>query len=118
MKELAIDGQWIAHLGVGLTNMSHGGVIVQNISESLFVVEVKEKEDNDPILLQFKGVVHQQKVEVFSRGRDLVLHYQGRLCVPNVNELRQQVLTQAHNSRYSIHLGATKMYHDLRKVFW
>ncbi|WMV19110.1 hypothetical protein MTR67_012495 [Solanum verrucosum] len=33
-------------------------------------------------------------------------------------KLRQQILTEAHNSRYSIHPGATKMYCDLREVFW
>ena len=29
---------------------------------------VKEKQDSDLILLQLKGAVHQQGVEVFSRG--------------------------------------------------
>ncbi|WMV24389.1 hypothetical protein MTR67_017774 [Solanum verrucosum] len=47
-----------------------------------------------------------------------MLCYQGRLCVPNVGELRQQILTEANNSKYSIHPGATKMYRDLREVFW
>ncbi|WMV58415.1 hypothetical protein MTR67_051800 [Solanum verrucosum] len=51
-------------------------------------------------------------------GGDGVLHYQGRLCVPKVGELRQKILTETHNSRYSIHPGAIKMYCDLREVFW
>ena len=82
------------------------------------VVEVKEKQDSDPILLDLKGAVHQQRGEVFSQGGDGVLRYQGRLCVPNVGELRQHILAEAHNSRYSIHPGATKMYRDLREVYW
>ena len=49
---------------------------------------------------------------------DGVLRYQGRLCVPNVEDLRKQILEEAHGSRYSIHPGATKMYHDLRVVYW
>ena len=48
---------------------------------------------------------------------DGVLRYQGRLCVPNVDGLRNQILEEAHGSRYSIHLGSTMMNHDLRKVF-
>ncbi|WMV19470.1 hypothetical protein MTR67_012855 [Solanum verrucosum] len=99
-------------------DMSYGGVIVQNELESSLVVEVKEKQDGDPILLQLKGAVHHKRVEVFSQGGDDVLHYQGRLCVPNVGELRKQILTEVHNSRYSINPGATKMYCDLREVFW
>ena len=74
------------------------------------VVEVKEKKDTDPILLELKGAVHNQRVEVFSQGGDGVLRYQGRLCVPDVGELRKHILKVAHNSRYSIHPGATKMY--------
>ena len=47
-----------------------------------------------------------------------VLRYQGRLCLPNVDDLRNMILEEAHGSRYSIHLCSTKMYHDLREVFW
>ena len=39
-------------------------------------------------------------------------------CVPAVGELRQHILAEAHNSRYSIHPGATKIYRDLREVYW
>ncbi|WMV18500.1 hypothetical protein MTR67_011885 [Solanum verrucosum] len=47
-----------------------------------------------------------------------MLRYQGRLCVPKVSTLRQKIPAEAHNSRYSIHPGAIKMYRDLREVFW
>ena len=47
-----------------------------------------------------------------------MLRYKSRLCVPKVGELRHQILAEAHNSRYSIHPSATKMYCDLREVFW
>jgi hypothetical protein len=29
-----------------------------------------------------------------------------------------KILDEAHTSRYSIHPGRTKMYHDLRQQFW
>ena len=57
-------------------------------------------------------------MKVLSQGGDGVLRYQGRLCVPDVGELRQHILAEDHNSRYSIHLGATKMYRDMREVYW
>ena len=57
-------------------------------------------------------------MEVFSQGGDGVLRYTGRLCVPDVGELRQQILAEAHNSRYFIHPGVTKMYRDLREDYW
>ena len=46
------------------------------------------------------------------------MRYQGRLCVPNVDGLRNQNFKEDHASRYSIHRGLTNMFHDLREVFW
>jgi hypothetical protein len=38
--------------------------------------------------------------------------------VPKNDEVRQQILDEAHLSRYSIHPGSTKMYHDLKQHYW
>ena len=65
-------------------SISDNGVTVQNGAEFSLVVEVKEKQDSDPIFLEHKGAVHNHRVEVFSQGGDGVLRYQGRLCVPDV----------------------------------
>ena len=47
-----------------------------------------------------------------------VLRHQGRLCVPNVAGLCRQILEEAYHSRYSVHPVATKIYHDLKSVYW
>ncbi|WMV13728.1 hypothetical protein MTR67_007113 [Solanum verrucosum] len=54
----------------------------------------------------------------FEQGGDGVLRYQGRLCVPKVDELQERIMEEAHRSRYSIHPGSTNMYRDLREVYW
>ncbi|XP_060200298.1 uncharacterized protein LOC132628537, partial [Lycium barbarum] len=51
-------------------------------------------------------------------GDDGTLRYRGRLCVPDVDGLRERIMAEAHNSRYSIHPGSTKMYHDLKEIYW
>jgi hypothetical protein len=38
--------------------------------------------------------------------------------VPMKEDLKKKILDEAHTSRYSIHPGSTKMYHDLRQQFW
>ena len=53
---------------------------------------------------------------VFSQGGNGVLRYQGRLCVPDVGELRKHILV--HKSRYSTHPDATKMHCYLQEVYW
>jgi hypothetical protein len=40
------------------------------------------------------------------------------LVVPKKEALKKKILDEAHASRYFIHLGSTKMYHDLRQQFW
>ena len=37
--------------------------------------------------------------------------------VPDDENLRNRILEESHGSRYSIYLGATKIYHDLRDIF-
>ncbi|WMV58751.1 hypothetical protein MTR67_052136 [Solanum verrucosum] len=69
-------------------------------------------------MLELNETMLKKFVEAFSQREDGVLRYQGRLCFPNVGDLREQVLSEAHSSRYSIHPGATKMYRDLRDVYW
>jgi len=40
----------------------------------------------------------EKSVEAFFQGEDGVLRYQGRLYVPNVDNLREQILAETHNS--------------------
>ena len=91
-KELVKDVHRLARLGVRLMSISNSGETVQDMEESSLVVEVKENKDSDLILLELKRAVHNQRVEVFSQGGDGVLHYQGRLYVPDVGELRKNIL--------------------------
>ncbi|KAL5558514.1 hypothetical protein UlMin_034725 [Ulmus minor] len=49
---------------------------------------------------------------------DGVLSLKGRICIPEDEELRNQLLTEAHTTPYSVHPGATKMYKDMKKAFW
>ena len=55
---------------------------------------------------------------------DFVLSYDGilrfgiRLCVPNDEDLRRELLEEAHCSKFAIHPGRTKMYKDLRQNYW
>jgi hypothetical protein len=45
------------------------------------------------------------------------LWFRNRLCVPK-GEAQEILLDEAHNSAYSIHLGSTKMYLDLKTRYW
>ena len=60
------DFHRLARLGVLLMTISYSGVTVHNKEESSLVVEVKEKQQSDQILVELKGALNNQRVEVFS----------------------------------------------------
>ena len=47
------------------------------------------------------------------------LRYRGRVVVPQLTDLRVEILRKFHCSRFFVHLGGTKMYQDLhRQYYW
>jgi hypothetical protein len=58
------------------------------------------------------------KVTCFLEDVGGTLWFNERLVVPKREALKKRILDEAHTSRYSIHPGRTKMYHDLRQQFW
>jgi hypothetical protein len=47
-----------------------------------------------------------------------VVWFKDRLCVPNVQSIRELILKEAHETAYSVHPESEKMYQDLKKKFW
>jgi hypothetical protein len=58
------------------------------------------------------------KYRCFHTDRHGVLWFNNRLVVPKDHQLRKRILDEAHLSKFSIHPGSTKMYHDLRQHLW
>nr|GFC06144.1 putative reverse transcriptase domain-containing protein [Tanacetum cinerariifolium] len=54
----------------------------------------------------------------------LELHADGTLCLndrswlPCYGDLRSMIMHESHKSKYSIHPGSEKMYHDVKKLYW
>ncbi|GKE00652.1 putative reverse transcriptase domain-containing protein [Tanacetum coccineum] len=53
--------------------------------------------------------------EVRSNGTKCL---KGRVWLPLFGELRDLIMLESRKSKYSIHPGSDKMYHDLRKLYW
>jgi hypothetical protein len=73
-----------------------------------------EDETNEKVKLDTK----EEKSPIFTEDDEGVLWYEGRICVPNDKELNDEILHEAHESAYSIHLGGNKMYHDHEATYW
>ena len=46
------------------------------------------------------------------------LRYRGRVVVPQLTELREEILREFQCSRFSVHPSGMKMYHDLRRQYY
>jgi len=70
-----------------------------------FLDEVRVEHGNDQEMQQIMG-------------KDNILRFRERVCVPRSHVLRKMLLEERHKSRLSIHPGMTKMYKDLKATFW
>ena len=46
------------------------------------------------------------------------LQFRGHVVVPQLTDLREEILKEFHCSRFSMHPGGTKMYQDLRHQYY
>ena len=46
------------------------------------------------------------------------LRYRGRVVVPQLTDLREEILREFYYSRFAVHLGGTKMYQNLHRQYY
>jgi hypothetical protein len=80
--------------------------------------EIRKGQVEDAKIQEIKRNIMEEKSLGFSEDEEGVLWYKGRICVPNVKELNDKILLEAHESAYSIHPGGNKVYHDLKATYW
>ena len=49
---------------------------------------------------------------------DGTLRFKDRLCIPYIRGLRRELLEEFHNSIFIVHPGGTKMYSDMKQLYW
>jgi hypothetical protein len=80
--------------------------------------EIKEAQKNDEKINKIWRLILEGRGKDFREDAECVIWFKVRLCVPNVQSIRELVLKEAHETAYSIHPGSEKMYQDLKKKFW
>jgi hypothetical protein len=85
---------------------------------SSLLQEIRRGQLEDEKIQEIKCNIKEEKLPGFSEDDEGVLWYKGRICVPNIKELKDKILREAHESSYSIHPRGNKMYHDLKATYW
>jgi hypothetical protein len=86
--------------------------------DSTLEQDIRKGQFEDAKIQEIKEQIKEEKAPGFSIDEQGMLWYKKRLCVPNVKEIRELILCEAHDSAYSIHPGSTKVCHDLKGRYW
>ncbi|GJU22533.1 putative reverse transcriptase domain-containing protein [Tanacetum coccineum] len=70
------------------------------------------KEENPPAK-RLHGLDQQME-----RKEDESLYFMDRIWIPLVGGVRTIIMDEDHKTKYYVHPGADKMYHDLRDMYW
>ncbi|GAU16878.1 hypothetical protein TSUD_368270 [Trifolium subterraneum] len=83
-----------------------------------FLEKIRECQKEDEKLMKRVALVIEGQENDFKIDENGVVRFRGRVCVPDVPELKKMILDEGHKSGLSIHPGLVKMYQDLKKLFW
>jgi hypothetical protein len=99
------------------------GIIQHGISnqlklESVLLQRIIDAQKDNEGMKHIYEKIEARKAKCFRKDDQGIVWFNNRIVVPKNEEIRQQILDEAHLSRYSIHPGSTKMYHDLKQHYW
>jgi hypothetical protein len=80
--------------------------------------KIKATQKKDDSLLMIRNEVEQGKTAGFAIGDDDVLRYENSLYVPDIHDLRRELMVETHQTVYIVHLSSTKMNKDLKVCYW
>jgi hypothetical protein len=76
---------------------------------SSLLQEIQRGQLEDEKVQEIRCNIKEERSPGFLEDDEGVLWYKERICVPNVKELKEKILREAHESAYSIHPGGNKM---------
>ena len=59
-----------------------------------------------------------EEIDGVAQDKEGVWQYQGSICVPEGDSLRNKILEESHKSEFTVHPRINKMYQDLKRMFW
>jgi hypothetical protein len=80
--------------------------------------EIRKGQVGDAKIQEIKDLIIEGRGPEFTEDEQGTIWFKDRICVPEIDSLRETILKEAHDSDYSIHPGSTKMYQDLKQKYW
>jgi hypothetical protein len=98
--------------------MIQHGTLNQLKLESILLQRIIDAQRSDKGMKHIHEKIEADKANCFKRDNQGIVWFNNRIVVPKNEEVRQQILDEAHLSPYSIHPRSTKMYQDLKQHYW
>jgi hypothetical protein len=78
--------------------------------ESTLEQEICKGQIGDVKIQEIKDLITEGRGPEFTEDEQGTIWFKDRICVPDIDNLHETILKEAHDSEYSIHPGSTKMY--------
>jgi hypothetical protein len=85
--------------------------------ESTLEQEIHKGQIDDAKIQEIKDLITEGRGPEFMEDEQGTIWFKDRICVADIESLRETILKEAHDLDYSIHPGSTKMYQDLRQKY-
>ena len=105
-------------LGVILEVEDSGALLATFHVRPLLVDQILVGQSQDPQMIKLKEKIEKGKKAEFQIRDDGVIVNGQRMCVPEYDELKRDIMEEAHSSSYAMHPGSTKMYKTLKEHYW
>ena len=105
-------------LGVQLQVVDTGTLLASFYVRPLLMDQIKEGQKQVSEMIKLRAKIEGGRKPEFQIRDDGVIVRGSRMCVPEIGELKREIMEEAHSSAYAMHSGSTKMYHTLRENYW
>ena len=105
-------------LGVQLQVADTGTLLTYFHVRPLLVDQIKEGHKQVSEMIKLRAEIKGGRKPEFHIIDDGIIVRGSRMCVPEIGELKREIMEEANSSAYAMHPGSTKMYHTLRTHYW
>ena len=105
-------------LGVQLQVADTGTLLASFYVRPILRDQIKEGQKQVSEMIRLRVEIEGGRKPEFQIRNDGVIVRGSRICVPEIGELKREIMEEAHSSEYAMHPGSTKMYHTLREHYW
>ena len=106
-------------MGINLDYDGYGTLLASIVVRPTLVDQIRRKQiQDDELVKEVHKIMNDEIGENFNITSDRVLTMKNRVYAPDVKDLGQLIMEEAHCSAYAMHPGSTKMYQTLKENYW